>query len=426
MVWKMRIDELPLEVFEHVLSYLNGIDILKISWCNHLLRSIATNEQIWIKCALREYNIDLRNDASKDTSQNAHICTSARVFTVKILMPIGTCLQNMWQLYNFEHFGGLAKLLYHHWSIYLVNFDPPKHPHTENRLQPEILCRMYLNDQLQILSETFIANQKNSIVPQSLLETIDNGQTLKLYCSPVEPIHAEPLIELFQKRLGIHFIEMAAERMDCRVRLLNSGEQLFKPLETNSAIPAFCPLRPGLFKGTYGSHGIEIINVMYENEMKIITGRKVTGDPNIPFGKISFQASLDKPMFLTKEEQRSLDLIKSYMAENNTCDDDLTQNKPSLNPFEPPYNCRIEPSLDRDIFQTEMWRFQATCQVAFHGYDNPRFIDGNLIVFSENTFGVIYIDLQCLAVFDRIEEELSKTHFSDVMQMSPQHVLGKY
>ena len=51
------------------------------------------------------------------------------------------------------------------------------------------------------------------------------------------------------------------------------------------------PIPKGIFKGTYGSHGNEIISLSYPNPDKL-EGIKLTGDPNVPMDKTSFYAGV--------------------------------------------------------------------------------------------------------------------------------------
>ena len=60
------------------------------------------------------------------------------------------------------------------------------------------------------------------------------------------------------------------------------------------------------FLGTYGAHGIEMIELNYPS-INVIEGVKITGDPNVPMKKISFRADLSKAIVLSKEEQQSAD-----------------------------------------------------------------------------------------------------------------------
>ena len=48
----------------------------------------------------------------------------------------------------------------------------------------------------------------------------------------------------------------------------------------------------GLWKGVYGPHGEEVLNLSYTAEGSLVAV-KVVGDPNVPCGEVSFKASLE-------------------------------------------------------------------------------------------------------------------------------------
>ena len=62
------------------------------------------------------------------------------------------------------------------------------------------------------------------------------------------------------------------------------------------------PIQPGLFQANYGPHGNELIRLEVPTDKSIMgmKGIKVTGDPNVPFDKITFEIDaagcLDIPM----------------------------------------------------------------------------------------------------------------------------------
>uniref|UniRef100_A0A8B9CXI8 F-box protein 31 n=1 Tax=Anser brachyrhynchus TaxID=132585 RepID=A0A8B9CXI8_9AVES len=55
-------------------------------------------------------------------------------------------------------------------------------------------------------------------------------------------------------------------------------------------------IKPGLFKGTYGSHGLEIVMLSFHGRKA--KGTKITGDPNIPAGQQTVEIDLAHPLRL--------------------------------------------------------------------------------------------------------------------------------
>ena len=94
----MGLEELPPEVVEHILTYLDPVDILRIGECCRTLQTIANNDQVWVNCALRKYSIDLRNDICDSDG------SSARIFTAKILMPLNIDFKEIWCLQIRGHY----------------------------------------------------------------------------------------------------------------------------------------------------------------------------------------------------------------------------------------------------------------------------------------------------------------------------------
>ena len=226
----------------------------------------------------------------------------------------------------------------------------------------------------------------------------------------------------FQKRFGIPFLDIAGERLRNRRAFLAEGRLCFQPLTISNFIPPFCPISPGLFKGTYSAHGIEIVNLVYE-DCKTVTGWKVSGDPNVPCNQVSFQGYLNRPMALSNQEKGSFDLIKEYMIANAGTDCVPTE-EGTMGPssFNIPHDCRVDAPIKKDVFQSELWRFQAKCQIAWTGFVDPRFIAGNIIIFSKNVFGVIFIDVQSFGIFERKNENLLGTTYREVLCKDPSDV----
>lgn len=77
------------------------------------------------------------------------------------------------------------------------------------------------------------------------------------------------------------------------------------------------PIPPGLFQASYGPHGIELIRleVPLDNSISGLRGIKVTGDPNVPFDKTTFEIDTPGCLDIPMEEQQSCAAIQMFMEE---------------------------------------------------------------------------------------------------------------
>jgi hypothetical protein len=151
---------------------------------------------------------------------------------------------------------------------------------------------------------------------------------------------------------------------------------------------------------------------------KEIIGLKITGDPNVPFGEVSFKGYLDKPitgeMMVSGQEgigyfeQLRNSFDKATSDEKN--DEDITNDHvydQNLQPFELPKSFWLSEELQSDGLKEYKCRFAAKIQIAMAGFHDPRFVDAHLLIFSENTIAVINIDLKSLKICHRIDQRLN-------------------
>ena len=56
-------------------------------------------------------------------------------------------------------------------------------------------------------------------------------------------------------------------------------------------------------------------------------------------------------------------------------------------------------------------------------YQNPEWIEGNLVIFSDDLFGVIFMaekhGFNSLTIYHRLNEDLSAVHYEDVFKNLP-------
>ena len=87
------------------------------------------------------------------------------------------------------------------------------------------------------------------------------------------------------------------------------------------------PIQGGLFKGDYGTHGVEFIRLdmpwvapmvwPHRSGPKGVKGVKVTGDPNVPFRHTSFKITDNRPLIIPKEAQTSFEALYEYTTGNH-------------------------------------------------------------------------------------------------------------
>ena len=152
----------------------------------------------------------------------------------------------------------------------------------------------------------------------------------------------------------------------------------------------------GLFKGTYGPHGIEFIH------LKDGQGVKVAGDPNVPYNQVTFRVThgqmLDIPLDLHSTVDGVLKATEDF--EQFMVDEDSTEEEYK---FQMPQDMFEMDDDERSLLQkkTCVGRWAAEAQVAGHGFTHPSFIPANFILFSEDEFAVMVLDLQCTSLYHR-------------------------
>ncbi|CAH1800568.1 unnamed protein product [Owenia fusiformis] len=184
------------------------------------------------------------------------------------------------------------------------------------------------------------------------------------------------------------------------IRTLNTSlkfSRLHLPTNQNGKI-----IQPGLFKGTYGAHGIEIVKLDYDVDKNEANAIKITGDPNVPAGEWTLNIDLSRPMQLTLAQQKRLADLQ---------DIDIPDISPQIPPQEiPPQPFKIPAGCmerAKDVPSSCIARFHGHGQIAGHAFDNPSTTPGHWIVFNEDSFGFIWMELRSFSIYSRVKETFS-------------------
>ncbi|KAL2300128.1 hypothetical protein Nmel_012090 [Mimus melanotis] len=199
-------------------------------------------------------------------------------------------------------------------------------------------------------------------------------------------------------------------------------------------------IQPGLFKGTYGSHGLEIVMLSFHG--KKAKGTKITGDPNIPAGQQTVEIDLAHPLQLPdienlrdfselsrivlevqeqvrreEQEQQQEEEEHSQPAASQPASplggegaegeetaagaEGTTQDKaPASQPFVLPMGVI---SRNEDYPRTCRICFYGTGLIAGHGFTSPERTPGVFVLFDDDRFGFIWLELKSFSLYSRIK-----------------------
>ncbi|KAM3869822.1 F-box only protein 31 [Diretmus argenteus] len=213
-------------------------------------------------------------------------------------------------------------------------------------------------------------------------------------------------------------------------------------------------LQPGLFKGTYGSHGLEIVMLSFHGATARAT--KLTGDPNVPAGQLTLDVDLTRPVVLPDtERQRSIEELsrlvlgvheevqreaqqqakdtttapqgaveganggaadsgaESMEARSGACSESC-QPSPSSStspPDDQPFILPLGVMARNEVYPRSCRKcFYGTGLIAGHGFTSPERTPGLFVLFDEDRFGFIWLELKSFSLYSRLKDRLAHAH----------------
>ena len=139
-------------------------------------------------------------------------------------------------------------------------------------------------------------------------------------------------------------------------------------------------------RDSYGEgKGLQLVNVTYSGDTLVAT--KVTGDMNIPRGKVSFTAELSPTNFsslepLTVPLEEDNDKQVPTIDNNNNDKNEVTETRTAKTP-------------------RQLWRYPGKGQIAEPGYSNNKFVDGQLVMLNQGQFSFIWVPNTHFVLFSR-------------------------
>ena len=403
--------ELSPEVLQNVAVFLSVDDLCQLRLTCSYLRDVCDLESVWSSRVKDDFGYKEAIDGEDGVTVRSFY--QKLLYKHKYLFSEGS--PSYWQRTDLPHYGGLirARICGKKKAILLDNLLAPKD------IYDDLKDVNFLQIQINSRHEIVIKNQDSFTfnVPPTLKEgeDVEGGVNLNIIYQEIPDVTTSPadwrkLLTSFadtdstdDPELGLmKFVTHYHSRAFLTFTpAFTSAWTLSSHCGHQSASSILQSIPPGLFKGTYVAHGVELIHVLDGQ------GVKVTGDPNVPFQKITFRVTHPKRLDLTPDQQRSSDEINTIVEgiadqffpnnfENPFVEDD--DDRESF-PFHVPDNMRER----QEIRHRECrGRWAAEAQIAGHMYQHPEFIPANLIIFNDDQIAVMFLGfLNSISIYHR-------------------------
>eukprot|EP00088_Acartia_fossae_P034409 TRINITY_DN3532_c1_g1_i3.p1 TRINITY_DN3532_c1_g1~~TRINITY_DN3532_c1_g1_i3.p1 ORF type:complete len:393 (+),score=73.22 TRINITY_DN3532_c1_g1_i3:464-1642(+) len=390
------LQNLPPEILITIFSNLDLPSITALTTTCKAFHDLCRNESIWANLSYRQFNVDLKVTAT----------FSPRLFYRTLLYPYRKAV-GVWQRKNLKHYGSILKVTPKSDGIHLQELVAP------TKIFGDFKVFDFVKIGYDENSDKVVFENRSRFPKGGRACVKVNGVAgLSVIFPELEESSANPsewrqnITEFIETTygkgtqltdLGLHrFIETL------QANSFHRYEKLEPPLPNTQNLP----ITQGYFFGTYGDHGIEVVQVksfhlspQTSSAISDIGGLKITGDPNIAAGQITFRIIDDKCLNLTLQDQESMAQVEKFDKTPRYVDyfDGLELD------FRVPEDCHEREKLD---FQKCRGRWRCEGQIAQHGGYDARFIPAHFILFDEDYFSVLFIELGSIVLYRRITDLL--------------------
>ncbi|EDV24190.1 uncharacterized protein TRIADDRAFT_57431 [Trichoplax adhaerens] len=395
------IEHLPTELILHIFQFIPIKDYLAVSLVCRNFYHATQSDWIWQQHCKNQYNI-----REIESWQDIH---TFKEFYQKILYRYGPLLGLWYRVV--DPYGGLVCIKIDNGAIICNEYVLRRNErllensgefnilhrclfkiipcYDDNRISTKILSFSFLGhecmgniiiskrDEEQLVLEFQLKCLDRDDVALSIIaiNSFSNSDTYKQWFLEENPYYDDEDIvtrTLLEKKL---YANLFTWQLTSYKRLVSLSQR---------SISENFPLRCGIYSGSYGAHGVETLHV-YIDKNELI-GQKLSGDPNVPAGKVSIKAFLDKPV--TSE---SMD--RPYVLKDGG----------KIFPFSLPEDYTHR---SHGIPSHYYGEFEGEGQIAYHGYKDAKFIPGRLVVFDKDTFGFLWMErLKSFILFRALSDQ---------------------
>uniref|UniRef100_A0A8C3GCC1 F-box protein 31 n=1 Tax=Cyclopterus lumpus TaxID=8103 RepID=A0A8C3GCC1_CYCLU len=434
--------ELPPELLVEIFSLLPGTALPNVALVGKKFRQILNTETIWRRRCTEEFGM-------KDDLRKMEVGgVSSRDLYVKLLHPYRHIL-GLWQP-DIGPYGGLLNVVVDGLFIIGWMYLPPHDPRVEDPMRRRPLFRIHLSENKKAAVECMYGHKgphKGDIQTGKKDEFSTKCNQTDYHRMPGG--RQEEFRTWLEEEWGRTLEEIFHEHMQELILMKFIYTSQYDNCLTYRRIylPPVMPsdlLHPGLFKGTYGSHGLEIVMLSFHGTSARAT--KLTGDPNVPAGQLTLDVDLSRPVVLPDlEHQRSIEelsrLVLGIHAEVQreeqakdtsatargaaegacgdasaaegveedrvTCSDRCQPAQPFVLPLGVMARNEVYPRTCRKCFY-------GTGLIAGHGFTSPERTPGLFVLFDEDRFGFIWLELKSFSLYSRLTDNLAHAYAPDM------------
>ncbi|NXT69519.1 FBX31 protein, partial [Chaetops frenatus] len=431
--------ELPPELLVQIFGSLPGTDLPSLARVCTTFRRILRTDTIWRRRCREEYGVCENLRKLEITG------VSCRDVYAKLLHRYRHIL-GLWQP-DIGPYGGLLNVVVDGLFIIGWMYLPPHDPHVDDPMRFKPLFRIHLMERKCATVECMYGhkgphNGHIQIVKKDEFSTKCNQTDHHRMSGGRQEEFRTWLREEWGRTLEDIFHEHMQELILMKFIYTSQYDNCLT--YRRIYLPPSSPddlIQPGLFKGTYGTHGLEIVMLSFHG--KKAKGTKITGDPNIPAGQQTVEIDLAHPLQLPdienlrdfselsrivlevqeqvrreeqEREQRHEGEEHSQQAASQPASplgeraegeetaagaEGMTQDKaPASQPFMLPMGVI---SRNEDYPRTCRICFYGTGLIAGHGFTSPERTPGVFVLFDDDRFGFIWLDLKSFSLYSRIK-----------------------
>ncbi|XP_054893945.1 F-box only protein 31 isoform X2 [Poeciliopsis prolifica] len=440
--------ELPPELLVEIFSLLPGTVLPNVALVCKKFRQILNTETIWRRRCAEEFG--MREDLRKMEVTGV----SSQDLYVKLLHPYRHIL-GIWQP-DIGPYGGLLNVVVDGLFIIGWMYLPPHDPRVEDPMRRRPLFRIHLLESKKATVECMYGHKGPH---KGDIQTVKKDE-FSTKCNQTDHHRMpggrqEEFRTWLEEEWGRTLEEIFHEHMQELILMKFIYTSQYDNCLTYRRIylPPLMPsdlLRPGLFKGTYGSHGLEIVMLSFHGMSARAT--KLTGDPNVPAGQLTLDVDLSQPVDLPElDQQRNIDVLSRIIlgihekvqrevekpaSDTSACvghaeeeaDDaateatevnhgacaDACQTGPSASSSSPepqPFVLPLGVMARNEVYPRTCRKcFYGTGLIAGHGFTSPERTPGLFVLFDEDRFGFIWLELKSFSLYSRLTDHLPHAH----------------